>query len=113
MGRYVIGPSVDKKEAKMHVRISTIEGNAGKIDDAVATINEKVFPVLTEIEGFTAANFVADRSGGRLIGITFWDSESALDASVEAVNPIRTAVADAMGGKVVGVESFELVAQSW
>jgi len=97
----------------MHVRISTVEGDAGKIDDAVATINEKVLPVLKGIEGFTAANFLADRSSGKLVGIAFWESESALAASDEAVNPIRTAVADAMSGRVVGVESFELVAQSW
>jgi heme-degrading monooxygenase HmoA len=102
-----------KKEAKMHVRISTIEGDTGKIDDAVTTINEKVLPVLKGIEGFTAANFLADRSSGKLIGLTFWDSESALDASAEVVNPIRTAVADAMGGKATSVESYELVAQSW
>jgi len=97
----------------MHVRISTIEGDASKIDDAVATINEKVLPVLTGIEGFTAANFAADRSTGRMIGITFWASESALDASAKAVDPIRTASADALGGRVVSVETFELVAQSW
>ena len=97
----------------MYVRISTVEGDAGKIDEAVATINEKVLPVLKGIEGFTAANFLADRSNGRLIGLAFWDSEAAVDASVEEVNPIRTAVADARDGKVVSVESFELVAQSW
>jgi len=97
----------------MHVRISTIEGDAGKIDDAVAKINEEVLPVLKGIEGFTAANFMADRSTGKLIGVAFWDSEAALDASVEAVDPIRAAVADAMDGKIVGVESLELVAQSW
>jgi hypothetical protein len=97
----------------VYVRISTVEGDASKIDDAVATINEKVLPVLKGIEGFTAANFLADRSSGKLVGIAFWESESALAASDEAVNPIRTAVADAMSGRVVGVESFELVAQSW
>jgi heme-degrading monooxygenase HmoA len=97
----------------MHVRISTIEGDAGKIDDAVAAINEKVLPVLKGLEGFTAANFLADRSSGRLVGLTFWESESAHDASVEAVAPIRTAVADVVDGKIVSVESFELIAQSW
>jgi heme-degrading monooxygenase HmoA len=97
----------------MYVRISTIEGDAGKIDDAVATINEKVLPTLTGIEGFTSVNFLADKSSGKLIGIAFWESESAMAASVEAVDPIRTAVADAMGGNIVSVESFELVAQSW
>ena len=97
----------------MYARISTIEGDPGKIDDAVAAINEKVLPTLKGIEGFTAANFAVDRSTGKMVAIAFWDNEAALEGSAEAVNPIRTAVADAMGGKVVGVESYELVAQSW
>jgi hypothetical protein len=97
----------------MHVRISTIEGDVGKIDDAVATINNKVLPVLKDIAGFTAANFMVDRSSGKLVGISFWDSEEALKASIGEVEPSRNAVADAMAGKIVSVESFELVAQSW
>jgi heme-degrading monooxygenase HmoA len=97
----------------MHVRISTIEGDSGKIEDAVQVINEKVIPTLKGLKGFTAANFLADRSTGKLVGVTFWDDESALEASVETVEPIRSAVADAMGGTVTSVESYELVAQSW
>jgi hypothetical protein len=31
----------------------------------------------------------------------------------EADSPLRSEVADVMGGKIVGVESYELVAQSW
>jgi hypothetical protein len=96
----------------MHVRISTIEGDGGKIEDAVAVINE-VIPTLKGVKGFTAANFMVDRSIGKLLGVAFWDDESALAGSVEAVNPIRSAVADAMDGKVTSVESYELVAQSW
>ena len=30
----------------MQVRISTIEGDAGKIDDAVKIINERILPAL-------------------------------------------------------------------
>jgi hypothetical protein len=97
----------------MHVRISTIEGDPGKIEDAVVVINERVLPTLKGVKGFTAANFMADRSTGKLVGVAFWEDESALEGSVEAVNPIRNAVADAMDGKVTGVESYELVAQSW
>jgi hypothetical protein len=41
----------------MQARISTIEGDAGKIDDAVKIINEKILPALKGLEGFTAANF--------------------------------------------------------
>jgi hypothetical protein len=103
----------DAKGEAMYVRISTIEGDPGKIEDAVLVINEKVIPTLEGVKGFTAANFMVDRSTGKLVGVAFWDDESALEGSVEAVNPIRSAVADAMGGKVTSVEPYELVAQSW
>jgi hypothetical protein len=65
------------------------------------------------LEGFTAANFLADRSAGKLVAVAFYQDEAAIEGSVEAVGPMRNEVADAMGGKVVGVESYELVAQSW
>jgi hypothetical protein len=97
----------------MQGRISTIEGDAGKIDDAVKVVNEKIIPALKALKGFTAINILADRSAGRLVAVAFYADEAALEASAEAVGPMRTEVADAIGGKVVGVESYELVAQSW
>ena len=97
----------------MQARISTIEGDAAKIDDAVKVINEKVIPALKGLEGFTAVNFLADRSAGKLVGVAFYADEAALEGSVEAVESIRAEVAEAMSGKVVGSESYELVAQSW
>lgn len=56
--------TTEVKGQTMYVRISTIEGDPGKIDDAVATINEKIIPTLKGMEGFTAINFLADRSSG-------------------------------------------------
>ena len=97
----------------MQARISTIEGDAGKIDDALKIINEKIMPALKELDGFTAANFLVDRSSGKLVVVAFYDSETALEGSAEAVQPMRTEVAEAMNGKVVGFESYELAAQSW
>ena len=97
----------------MQVRISTIEGDAGKIDDAAKIINEKILPALKGLQGFTAANFLADRSSGKLVAVAFYADEAALEASAEAVKPMRTDVAAAMNGTVVGFETYELVAQSW
>jgi hypothetical protein len=97
----------------MYARISTIEGDPSKIDDAVAVLNEKIIPTLKGVKGFTAVNFMADKSTGKLVGVAFWQDQAALEGSMGAVNPMRTEVADAMGGKVVSVESYELVAQSW
>jgi hypothetical protein len=97
----------------MRARISTIEGDAAKIGDAVKIINEKIIPTLNGQQGFTAVNFMTDRSAGKLVAVAFYADEAALEGSVEAVAPMRNEVADAMGGKVVGVDSYELVAQSW
>ena len=97
----------------MQVRISTIEGDAARIDDAVRIINEKILPVLKGLKGFTAANFLADRSAGKLMAVAFWQDEAALEGSAEAVRPMRTEVAEVMNGRIVGSESYELVAQSW
>jgi hypothetical protein len=97
----------------MQARISTIEGDAGKIDDAIKIINEKIMPALKSLEGFTAANFLVDRSAGKLVAVAFYASEAALEGSAEAVKPMRTEVAEAMNGKVVSFESYELAAQSW
>lgn len=97
----------------MHARISTIEGDAGKIDDAVKVIEEKILPTLKGLDGFRAINFLADRSSGRLLAVAFWDSEAALQGSAEAVKPLRSVVAEAMDGKVVSADAYEIVAQSW
>ncbi len=97
----------------MYARISTIEGDAGKIDDAVKVVNERVIPGLKGLQGFTAFNLLADRSAGKLVAMAFYADEAALEGSVEAVGPMRDEVAEALGGKVLGVESYELVAQSW
>ena len=97
----------------MQARISTIEGDAGKIDDAIKLVNEKIMPALKSLEGFTAANFLVDRSAGKLVAVAFYASEAALEGTAEAVKPMRTEVAEAMNGKVVSFESYELAAQSW
>ncbi|MGH2827852.1 MAG: hypothetical protein ACRDKF_12890 [Actinomycetota bacterium] len=97
----------------MQARISTVEGDPGKIDDAIKIINEKIMPALKELDGFMAVNFLVDRSAGKLVAVAFYESEAALEGSVEAVKPMRTVVAEAMSGQVIGTESYELAAQSW
>jgi hypothetical protein len=81
--------------------------------DAVKIINEAIIPALKGLQGFTAVNFLADRSAGKLVAVRLLRRRDRPQGSVEAVGPMRNEVADAMGGKVVGVESYELVAQSW
>lgn len=52
----------------IHARISTIQGDAGTIDDAVKFINEKIMLVLHGVRG-SMANFLADRSAGKPVAV--------------------------------------------
>jgi hypothetical protein len=97
----------------MQARISTIEGDAGKIDDAVKIINEKILPGLKNLKGFTAANFLVDRSAGKLVAVAFYQDETALEESDAPVKLMRDEVAEAMSATASDVHTYELVAQSW
>src|SRR5947209_20161306 len=90
----------------MQARISTIEGDAVKSDDAVKIINEKIIPAGKGLRGLTAVNFLAERSAGKLVADAFYADEAALEGSVQAVGAHGSEVADAMGGKVGSGESY-------
>jgi hypothetical protein len=60
------------------------------------------------MEGFKGFVALASSERGKLQGVAFWESEEALDATDQAVVPIREGVAEAAGGTVAGVEKFEV-----
>ncbi|MGH9197624.1 MAG: hypothetical protein ACRD1T_18005, partial [Acidimicrobiia bacterium] len=54
----VLGDSGKGVTMTMQARISTIEGDGSKIDDAIKIIDEKILPALKALDGFRAANFL-------------------------------------------------------
>lgn len=51
-----------------------------------------------------------DRSSGKTLTITLWETEEAMRNGEEAANRIRTDEAAASGGKIVSVEHYEVAA---
>jgi hypothetical protein len=93
----------------MHARITTIQGDPGRIDAAVQKARDDVLPILKEQQGWKGFTVMADRSSGKLVGISFFDSEDTLRASDEAVAESRNRVADESGASGPQVEFFEVV----
>jgi hypothetical protein len=60
------------------------------------------------MKGFKGFIALGSSQGGKLQGVSFWESEEALRATDEAVVPIREGAAEAAGGSVAGVEEFEV-----
>jgi heme-degrading monooxygenase HmoA len=97
----------DAERAKA-ARVSSLEGSPDSIDDSVEKIKAETVPRVRELEGNVGMIGLADRSSGRVIAITLWESEDALRQSEEQANRLR-AQAAASGGQQVGrVDRYEV-----
>src|ERR671912_2697200 len=92
----------------MYARLTTIEGSPDKLDDAERHVQEQTLPQLQKMDGFKGFVALGDRNSGKLIGVSFWESEEALRATDEAVPSVRSAAAEAAGGTVASVEKYEV-----
>ena len=79
------------------------------IDEGVRHAREVILPQAKEMDpGFKGIIALTDRQSGKLVGITFWESEEAMRASEEGANRLREESAEAGGGTVAGVERYEV-----
>ena len=93
----------------MHARLTTLLGVPDKVDAAVQQVRESVLPALREQDGWKGFTVLADRSSGRMLGISFWESEEAMTASEAAVSRAREEAAEAGGADDPEVAHFEVV----
>ncbi|HYT80635.1 MAG TPA: hypothetical protein VEQ37_15550 [Actinomycetota bacterium] len=93
----------------MFARVTTLRGPSDRVDDGIKAVQEQVIPAARQMKGFKGMLALADRSSGRMIGVTLWESEDDLQASDEAANQLRSGAAGAGGADIVSVERFEVV----
>ena len=93
----------------MHARVTTIEAQTDKIDAVLEQVRGETVPLLERQDGFKGFTMLADRSGGRILGVSFWESEDAMAASEEAVTPSRDQAAETSGAPEPSVERYEVL----
>ena len=91
----------------MFARVSTFQGAPDRIDEVTQVIRDRIVPAVHEIGGKGIINCV-DRTSGRALTITLWDSEEAMRSSEERANELRSESADNLGAEVVGVDRYEV-----
>ena len=91
----------------MYARSTTIVAQPSSIDAGITHVSDEVMPALQGLEGYAGLSLLADRSSGRCIATTAWQSSEAMRASVESVLPIRDRVAEILGGSAK-VEEWEI-----
>jgi heme-degrading monooxygenase HmoA len=93
----------------MHARMTTIQMDAERIDSAVSQIEEDELPKWKELDGFRGFTLFADRSTGKVFGISYWDSKEEMDAAEETVKESRRRAAETGGAsQEPQVELFEV-----
>ena len=93
----------------MHARVSTFSGDASGIDQVTAQARDVVLPAARELAGFKGMVAMGDRTTGKVVAITFWESEQAMRDSEEAANRLRSDAAKAGGEEIAGVDRFGVV----
>jgi heme-degrading monooxygenase HmoA len=81
----------------MHARTTTLQLDPGRIDDAVRQLEDEEIARFKEIDGFKGFTLLVDRGSGKVIGISFWESQEQMDASEESVRESRQRAADTGG----------------
>ena len=88
----------------MYARVSTYSGDGDRLLDGFADLTEP----LAAIDGFSHAYFMVDRESGKGMSITIWETEEALNASVEKANELREKGAAAGGAEIESVQHYEI-----
>ena len=93
----------------MHARVTTIQMDASRLDDAIRQLETEELPRWKEMDGFKGFTLLVDRQSGKIAGTTYWESEQAMDASEEAIGPSRERAAETGGASASPtVERYEV-----
>jgi heme-degrading monooxygenase HmoA len=77
------------------------------VDAGIAYVRDAVAPTLEGMEGHIGLSVLADRSSGRCITTSAWESADAMRASAEPVQAVRSRAAEIFGGSPT-VDEWEI-----
>ncbi len=98
----------------MHARVTTMEMDPAKLDEAVARVEEEDLPTWRDLDGFKGFTLLVDRKSGRVIGTSYWATQEQMQRSEDAVAESRQRAADTGGAESPPeVERFEVALDSF
>lgn len=92
----------------MFARVSTYEGRPEQLDEMHHEGVEHVLPALEMQDGFNGGLVLADRQSGKVLAVTLWESEQAMDATEDASHWLRIFSAQSSGGTISSVQRYEV-----
>jgi heme-degrading monooxygenase HmoA len=93
----------------MRARTGTLQVSPDRIDAVVDEVKSNQLPSYRDTDGYKGFTILADRGSGKIIGVSFWESEEALQASEELGQTARAGAAQAGGSAEPVTERWEVV----
>lgn len=91
----------------MHARATTVRVGHDAGDEAIGQYREAL-TTFRGIEGNRGAFLLVDRTGGRGVGVTLWETEEAMLSSREQAEQLRQRAADQARGEIESVVEYEV-----
>jgi hypothetical protein len=82
----------------MYARSTTIQAQPASVAAGIAHVQGEVLPALKQLDGFIGLSMMVDRDSALCITTSAWQSDDAMRASAEQVEPVRTRAAEVLGG---------------
>jgi heme-degrading monooxygenase HmoA len=98
-----------KGRCNVFARVTKFEGPPERVDELHHAVVERPLPAVRRLDGFAGALVLADRSSGKVLAVTLWESEQAMSASEESAYWFRVYSAEAADETVTSVERYEVV----
>jgi heme-degrading monooxygenase HmoA len=90
----------------MYARVSTFHASPEKID----TLGGPTPPEVEALPGFQGAYVLVDRTSGKTMLITLWETEEAMRSTTEQANQLRSQMVQEAGSAFPAtVEVFEVI----
>jgi heme-degrading monooxygenase HmoA len=94
----------------MHARTGTLQVSPGRVDEMVGRLEADQIPRYREQPGYKGFTVLADHVSGKVIGISYWESEDDLEASEPLGRAARAQAAETGGAAAEPVrETFEVM----
>jgi heme-degrading monooxygenase HmoA len=92
----------------VYARVSTYAGTAEDFYRGLEKVKSALMPRVQEMPGYKGAISLIDRSTGKSLSITLWDSEEALRASRQPSNQMRSEAVAMSPVEILTVEEYDV-----
>jgi hypothetical protein len=104
--------SVDESSWKggggMFARVSQFAVNPERLQQGSRAVEDHVIPALRMQSGYNGGLLLGNPESGKVLTVSLWENEEAMHATDEASYWFRTFGAEAAGGTVADVETYEV-----